>query len=69
MITFVDYLRWLDSVLRIGCRGDGDTWRYMRSHFRGLLDELQIYDEPLKPGDIPFLFERPSSTTNSCWVF
>jgi hypothetical protein len=37
-----------DSVLRIGCRADGDTWRYVRSHLRGLLDELQIYDEALK---------------------
>jgi hypothetical protein len=52
-----------DSVLRIGCRADGDTWRYVRSHLRGLLDELQIYDEALKAGDIRFLFEHPGSTT------
>ena len=44
-----------DSVLRIGCRADGDTWRYVRSHLRGLLDELQIYDEALKAEDIRFL--------------
>ncbi|MCX8496200.1 MAG: LamG domain-containing protein, partial [Akkermansiaceae bacterium] len=50
-----------DSVLRIGCRADGDTWRYVRSHLRGLLDELQIYDEALKAGDIRFLFEHPGS--------
>lgn len=50
-----------DSVLRIGCRGDEDTWRYVRSHLRGLLDELQIYDESLAPADIRFLFEHPGS--------
>ena len=50
-----------DSVLRIGCRADGDTWRYVRSHLRGLLDELQIYDEALKAEDIRFLFEQPGS--------
>ncbi|WP_396159972.1 LamG domain-containing protein [Flavobacterium sp.] len=50
-----------DSVLRIGCRADGDTWRYVRSHLRGLLDELQIYDEALKAEDIRFLFEHPGS--------
>jgi hypothetical protein len=50
-----------DSVLRIGCRADGDTWRYVRSHLRGLLDELQIYDEALKAEDIRHLFERPGS--------
>jgi hypothetical protein len=50
-----------DSVLRIGCRADGDTWRYVRSHLRGLLDELQIYDEALKAGDIRQLFEHPGS--------
>jgi hypothetical protein len=50
-----------DSVLRIGCRADGDTWRYVRSHLRGLLDELQIYDEALKAGDIRFLFDHPGS--------
>jgi hypothetical protein len=50
-----------DSVLRIGCRADGDTWRYVRSHLRGLLDELQIYDEVLKAGDIRHLFEHPGS--------
>jgi hypothetical protein len=50
-----------DSVLRIGCRADGDTWRYVRSHLRGLLDELQIYDEALKAGDIRFLFENPGN--------
>ena len=50
-----------DSVLRIGCRADGDTWRYVRSHLRGLLDELQIYDEALKAGDIRHLFEHPGS--------
>ena len=52
-----------ESVLRIGCRADGDTWRYVRSHLRGLLDELQIYDEALKAEDIRFLFEHPGSTT------
>jgi hypothetical protein len=52
-----------DSVLRIGCRADGDTWRYVRSHLRGLLDELQIYNEALKTGDIRFLFEHPGRTT------
>ena len=52
-----------DSVLRIGCRADGDTWRHVRSHLRGLLDELQIYDEALKAEDIRFLFEHPGSTT------
>ena len=52
-----------DSVLRIGCRGDADTWRHVRSHLRGLLDELQIYDEALKAEDIRFLFEHPGSTT------
>ena len=52
-----------DSVLRIGCRGDADTWRYVRSHLRGLLDELQIYDEALKAEDVRFLFEHPGSTT------
>jgi hypothetical protein len=52
-----------DSVLRIGCRADGDTWRYVRSHLRGLLDELQIYDEALKAEDIRFLFEHPGRTT------
>ena len=31
----------------------------MRSHLRGLLDELQIYDEALKAGDIRHLFEHP----------
>jgi Concanavalin A-like lectin/glucanases superfamily len=51
----------LDSVLRIGCRADGDTWRYVRSHLRGLLDELQIYDEALKAEDIRHLFEHPGS--------
>jgi len=50
-----------DSVLRIGCRADGDTWRYVRSHLRGLLDELQIYGEALKAGDIRHLFEHPGS--------
>ena len=50
-----------DGVLRIGCRADGDTWRYVRSHLRGLLDELQIYDEVLKAGDIRHLFEHPGS--------
>lgn len=50
-----------DSVLRIGCRANGDTWRYVRSHLRGLLDELQIYDEALKAEDIRFLFEHPGS--------
>ncbi len=50
-----------DSVLRIGCRADGDKWRYVRSHLRGLLDELQIYDEALKAEDIRFLFEHPGS--------
>lgn len=50
-----------DSVLRIGCRADGDTWRYVRSHLRGLLDELQIYNEALKAEDIRFLFEHPGS--------
>jgi hypothetical protein len=39
-----------DSVLRIGCRADGETWRCVRSHLRGLLDELQIYDEALVLG-------------------
>ena len=52
-----------DSVLRIGCRADADTWRYVRSHLRGLLDELQIYDEALKGEDISFLFKHPGSTT------
>lgn len=51
-----------DSVLRLGCRADGDTWRYVRSHLRGLLDELQIYNEALKAEDIRFLFEHPGST-------
>jgi hypothetical protein len=51
-----------DSVLRIGCRADGDTWRYVRSHLRGLLDELQLYDEALKAEDIRFLFEYPGRT-------
>jgi len=51
-----------DSVLRLGCRADGDTWRYVRSHLRGLLDELQLYDEALKAEDIRFLFEHPGST-------
>ncbi len=50
-----------DSVLRIGCRADGDTWRYVRSHLRGLLDELQIYNEALKAEDIRHLFEHPGS--------
>jgi len=50
-----------DSVLRIGCRADGDTWWYVRSHLRGLLDELQIYDEAMKAQDIRFLFEHPGS--------
>lgn len=50
-----------DSVLRIGCRADGDAWRYVRSHLRGLLDELQIYNEALKTEDIRFLFEHPGS--------
>ncbi len=50
-----------DSVLRIGCRADGDTWRYVRAHLRGLLDELQIYDEALDTGDIRQLFEHPGS--------
>jgi hypothetical protein len=50
-----------ESVLRIGCRADGDSWRYVRSHLRGLLDELQIYDEVLKAGDIHHLFEHPGS--------
>ena len=50
-----------DSVLRIGCRADGDTWRYVRSHLRGLLDELQIYDQALKARDIRHLFEHPGS--------
>jgi hypothetical protein len=50
-----------DSVLRLGCRADGDTWRYVRSHLRGLLDELQIYDEALKAEDIRHLFEHPGS--------
>ena len=52
-----------DSVLRIGCRADDDTWRYVRSHLRGLLDELQIYDEALKAEDIRFLLEHPGRTT------
>ena len=52
-----------DSVLRIGCRADGDTYRYVRAHLRGLIDELQIYDEPLEAGDIRHLFEHPGSTT------
>jgi hypothetical protein len=52
-----------DSVLRIGCRADADTWRYVRSHLRGLLDELQIYDEALTGEDIRFLFKHPGSTT------
>lgn len=52
-----------DSVLRIGCRADGDTWRYVRSHLRGLLDELQLYNEALKEEDIRFLFEYPGRTT------
>lgn len=47
------------SVLRIGCRAESDTWRYVRSHLRGLLDELQIYDEELKAEEIRFLFEHP----------
>ena len=51
-----------DSVLRVGCRADGDTWRYVRSHLRGLLDDLQIYDEALKAEDVRFLFEHPGST-------
>jgi hypothetical protein len=50
-----------DGVLRIGCRADGDTWRYVRSHLRGLLDELQIYNEALKAGDIRQLFEHPGN--------
>jgi hypothetical protein len=49
------------SVLRIGCRADGDTWRYVRSHLRGLLDELQIYDEPLAAEVVRFLYEHPGS--------
>jgi hypothetical protein len=49
------------SVLRIGCRGDGDTWRYVRSHLRGLLDELQIYDHPLAAEDVRFLYDNPGS--------
>jgi hypothetical protein len=53
-----------DSVLRIGCRADGDTWRYVRSHLRGLLDELQIYDSALKAGDIRFLFEHPGGNAD-----
>jgi hypothetical protein len=52
-----------DSVLRIGCRADGDTYRYVRSHLRGLIDELQVYDEALKAEDIRFLFEHPGKTT------
>lgn len=51
-----------DSVLRVGCRADGDTWRYVRSHLRGLLDELQIYDEALKAEDIRFLHDHPGRT-------
>jgi hypothetical protein len=51
-----------DSVLRIGCRADGDTYRYVRSHLRGLIDELQIYDEVLQAEDIRFLFEHPGRT-------
>ena len=50
-----------DSVLRIGCRADGDTWRHVPSYLRGLLDELQIYDEALKAEDIRFLYEHPGS--------
>jgi hypothetical protein len=50
-----------DSVLRIGCRADRDTWRYVRSHLRGLLDELQIYDEALKAEDVRHLFAHPGS--------
>lgn len=49
------------SVLRFGCRGDGDTWRYVRSHLRGLLDELQIYDHAVMPDGIRFLYEHPGS--------
>ncbi len=52
-----------DSVLRLGSRADGDTWRYVRSHLRGLLDELQLYNEALKAEDIRFLFEHPGRTT------
>jgi len=52
-----------DSVLRIGCRADGDTWRHVPSYLRGLLDELQIYDEALTAEDIRFLYEHPGSTT------
>jgi hypothetical protein len=52
-----------DSVLRIGCRADGDTYRYVRAHLRGLIDELQIYDEALEARDIRHLFEHPGSTT------
>ncbi len=51
-----------DSVLRLGCRGDADTWRYVRSHLHGLLDELQIYDEALKSEDVRFLSEHPGRT-------
>jgi len=61
-----------DSVLRIGCRADGDTWRYVRSHLRGLLDELQdqetgsgfgVWGRGGMPSGIrPLIFQRQKVT-------
>ena len=53
-------------MLRIGCRADGDTWRYVRSHLRGLLvgsckntwiEEMHVkYDtQPASAGDKPLV--------------
>jgi len=41
-----------DSVLHIGCRADGDTWRYVRSHLRGLLDVRGRKGQTLLPYSI-----------------